>query len=164
MYGQETRARLCSPHRSLRENCPGIPPDPESLAFVVPDFENIERTQLDIGNPAGKGLSGLSEQINRCRAEEQKPTVAAPLVYENAKGLEQFRRPLHLVNDDQVLFVSGKVEGGIGQFLAVRCVLEVEIEARPLPRDESGQRGLACLTRAQDSHGRKLIQPGANDL
>ena len=87
-----------------------------------------------------------------------------PFVDEAAKGLEQFRRSLHLVEDDQLLFVPRQVKGGIAQLRAVRRVLKVEIDARSLLGDEPGQRGLACLARAEEGHGRELVQPGANEL
>lgn len=74
------------------------------------------------------------------------------------------RHPLDLVEDHQLLCVPGQVKCGIAQLLAIRCVLKVKIGARPLFGDKPGQRGLACLARAEEGHGRELVQPSANHL
>ena len=36
-------------------------------------------------------------------------------------------------------------------------------EKRSLIGDKPGQRGLVCLARTEKSHGRELVQPGANE-
>ena len=176
----EVRAHeVLSPHcarfvalgeKAVRESAP----DPEALARVstalatAVGFENVERLQLDVGDAAGQGLPRLPEQVDRRRAQQQESSrpnaAAAPLVDEAAKRLEQLRHALHLVQDHQLVFVSGQVEAGVGQPLAVRRILQVEIDARTLFGDELGQRGLACLAGAEQSHGRELVQAGTNEL
>jgi len=44
--------------------------------------------------------------------------------------------------------MSGQIEGGVGQLGAIRFAFKVEIDARALFGDKSGQRGFACLPRA----------------
>ena len=153
---------------ALREKAVGeAAPDPEFLARIAADFEDVERPQLDIGNAAGQGFARLPEQVDGRRAQQQeaaRPDAAAPPpVDQAAKRLEQFRHSLDLIQDHQLVFMAGQVKGGIGQLLAVRRVLEVEIDARPPFGDEPGQRGLARLTRAEQGHRRELVQPGADE-
>ncbi len=146
---------------------------PKRAARGATDLEDIERRQLDTGDAAGRGLAGRLQQVDRGRAQEQEspgPQAAtAPSVDQPAQGLEQLRQALDLVQDDQPVLVAGEVEGGVGQLVPVRCVLESKMDAGSpvsavMGGDPAGQRGLADLGRAEQGDGREPAQPGAKEL
>ncbi len=138
IFAPDRACRVALREKDVRKSAP----DPEFFARIVLDFENVERTQFDMGDPAGEGFSRLPEQFHRGRAQQQKSAAAdastPPPVDQAAQRLEQFRRSLHFVEDDQLVFMPGQIQGGVGQLLAVRRVFEIEINARPLFRNKPG--------------------------
>ena len=82
------------------------------------------------------------------------PGPAAPpaLVDQGAQRLEQFRRAMDLVQDDQPVLIGGEEKLGVRQLSAVRRRFQVEVERPGVFSDVERQRRLADLTRPDQSH------------
>ena len=94
----------------------GNPPRTYSwLCFSGGHFQHIQRRKLDIGDAPGEGF-GLPQQLDRCQPQKQEAArffaPPAALVDQPAQCCEQLRRPLYFVEDDQLVFMPGEVEGG----------------------------------------------------
>ena len=141
----------------------GNPPRSQSLVgSLATDLSGVERCQLQIANASCQRLARLLEQIDRRRAqhEESAGAPAAPpsRVDEPAQALEELRRALDLVEDDELVLVLRQVELGLGELGAVGLGLEIEIDRRPGCGHLQRQRCLAHLARPQQRHGRGLGQ------
>ena len=70
------------------------------MLLVGFDLQHVEWAKFQIGNPAGKGLARLAQQIDGCRSEQQELTCRLPtlnpLVNDAAQDLEQTRAPVEL--------------------------------------------------------------------
>ena len=143
-------------------------PDPQSVGRSSVELKHIERAELDIGDTPGKAFAGLLEQIDRGRAQQQKPAgpfvAPAAAVDESPQRFEQGGHALDLVEHDQLIFVVGEVEGRISELLPIGDGLKIEIDARAFFRDGFGERRLPDLPRPQKGHRRKLVQAGKDRL
>jgi hypothetical protein len=57
------------------------------------------------------------------------------LVDQTAQGCEELRRPLYFVEDHQLVFMAGEVEGRVGELFPVQRRFQVEMDALPVRRD-----------------------------
>jgi len=87
-----------------------------------------------IADPPGEAFPRLAEQIDRRRAEQQKSSgfspAAATRIDEAAKGLEQTRKPVYFVEDDELVGMVREIKLGFGEFRPVRIGFKVEINGR----------------------------------
>ena len=121
--------------------------------------------QLDVREPAGEAL-GLVQQQERRRSQDQKaagplPAATAP-IDDPAELLEELRRPMHLVEDDEAIVMRLEEGGRVVEAAPVVRQLQVEIERPLLARDLKGERRLPGLARAQQGHGGLPVESGAH--
>jgi hypothetical protein len=140
----------------------GCRAQPERVEAPAAGFEGVERGELEIADAPGERFARLPEQVDRRRAEgEEAALAAAPPpagVDQPSQALEELRRALDLVEDDELVVVLREVELGLGKLGAIGLGLEVEIDRRALSGDLERQRGLASLTRAEERNRRDFVQ------
>jgi hypothetical protein len=83
-------------------------------------------------------------------------------VYYAAQDLEQTRRTLNFIDDDETIAASTQIPRGVIELCQVRRVFQVQVIECAIrtcrPGKQVGQGRLARLTRSKQSHGRKLSQ------
>ena len=118
----------------------------------------VEWVELDVFDSPGEALARLPEQIQRSRAQHQEAArpfaPPAALVDQPAQLLEQFRRSVNLIQNDEAVLVLAEVERRLCELLPVRAGLEVEIDGLRALGDLERQRRLADLTRPEQGDGR----------
>ena len=112
-------------------------PHPQRIYRLRAGLKNVERSEFQIGDSTRQALSGLLEQAHGGRSQEQKPSIgfslAASPVNNAAELLKDLRRPVDLIEDDQLVFVVFEVLRGIEEFRPVALVLQVEVSRLSLP-------------------------------
>jgi len=113
--------------------------------------------------PVGETLARLLHQIERCRSEQQEASRPKPLgppaIDQPAQVLEQFRRAMNFVEDDELVLMAAEKEFGFGQVCAIGFRFEIEIDRRPLPADLLRQCRLADLAGSEQRDGRGAVEP-----
>ena len=84
--------------------------------------------------------------------------MPSPPVDDSTQALEQFRRPLNLVQDHQLVFMIGKVADWVRQFDPVGLVLKVQIDRSPCFSHLQSKRRLANLSRSQQDNRRRMSE------
>jgi hypothetical protein len=93
---------------------------PQALLCSVPsaDLEGIERPHVDVLDAASQRLARLTQQIDGGRAQQQEKTSAlsfAPRTVDHAaKCLEDLRRAVNLVQDDELIGMLREVQLRVG--------------------------------------------------
>ena len=72
-------------------------------------FEDVERAQIYVGDPAGETLAGLAQQVHGCRTQQKESSgpmsTAAALIDEAAQRAEKLRHAVDFVENDKPVFV-----------------------------------------------------------
>ena len=158
-FSRQVRLPLSPPARKLfRKSAP----HPERILVPCADFQHVERIELDVGDAAGQRFARLPQEVHRGRSQQQKPSRSpaspASTVDQAAQALEQARRAVDLVEDDQPLLVICQIQLGIGELGAVRGRLQVEIHRVHRTGDFESERRLADLARTEQGDGRILCK------
>ena len=88
--------------------------------------------------------------------------AAPPPIDDAAQRRKEFRQPMDLIQDDELILRVVEKERGLRQTVAVVAVLEVEIERVSSPADLQSQRGLADLPRADQGNSGLPLQGAIN--
>ena len=154
-----------------RENCAEIRLESTTPALSLARLADIERGKFQIRDTPCQTLAGLSQQVHRGRAEQQKLSrrfaLADSLVNDPAQYLHQLRRAMNLIEHHETAALRVEITVRVGEFFLVDGVLQVEIQtrlsrpspvspgARPsnVPRNGLRERRFADLARPYKSDG-----------
>ncbi len=104
----------------------------------------------------------MLKQIHRGRPQQQQTPVGAALgpapVDHSAQRLEDFRSPLHLVQNHKFALVIGHIAGGVGNAHPVLGLLEIQIDGVPPFADLESHGSFAHLSRSQQDYGWIVLQ------
>jgi len=104
----------------------------EIARLIGRGHQDIQATQLDIGDASGQAFRGLPQQLQGCRAEHQKLSVLAAgtavLVDQATQDSEQVRGALDLVQDDKLVGMQGQKRKRISQLDQVLRAFQVQIK------------------------------------
>ena len=150
--------RVVARQEAVREAAP----DPELVQRSLSHLGEVEGGEFNERDPPGQALAGLGQQVDRGGAQQQEPpgasALAPGLVDHAAQRFEQARRPVDLIEDDELPGMVGEVQGRLRQASAVSDGLQVQIDRWSLLGDRQRERGLAGLSWAEDGDGRRLLQ------
>jgi hypothetical protein len=136
--------------------------DPERVELRPTHLSKVERRQFHEGDPSRERLARLGQQRNRGGAQQQEASGACAFasapVDDASKRFEKAWCAMDLVEDHELVGVVGEVERGLGEACPIGCRLEVQICGRPSFGDTEGERGLAGLSRANQSDRRQMVQ------
>jgi len=110
-----------------------------------------------VGDPSGKRFRGLPKKVRPGAAEYQESGPPSRSVHKHPQDPEEPLAVLDLVNDDEPFQIL-ESQHRIGEAGSVGRVFQVERSDRArLSRNQAtGQRGLADLARAYETHDREL--------
>ncbi|MGA8041738.1 MAG: hypothetical protein WCA37_02950 [Terracidiphilus sp.] len=134
------------------------PAHPQAIDLGSLHFESIERRELKVGDAARQTFSGLLEKIHRCGSEQEEPAGAfaspSTAINQAAKTLEQLRRPVYFVEDDQLILVFREVALRIRELRPVGNGLKVQVEGWARVSHFESEGGFSNLAWAEESHSR----------
>ena len=107
-------------------------PYPKRIAPARARFQKIERRQFQIGDTARQGFSRLPQPIHRGGPQQQEAPGPAPLsppkIDQPAQSLENARKAMNLVEDDQLVRLGAEIQLRLGEPGLVRRRFEIQIE------------------------------------
>ena len=140
------------------------PAQPESVNgwTAGPGLGHGQGSHVHILDPARQALPRLAEQVNGGGAKDEEAAFAhafPPSPVDHApQGLEEFRRPVDLIENHKPVFETFQEEGRILQLAPVVRAFQVEVERRAGGGDFQGKRRLSHLPGADQGHRRLTIQ------
>lgn len=118
---------------------------------------------LEIGNASGEASARLAPEVDRRRAEQQKPPGPAPLaatgINQATQYLEEAGKTMDYVKNDEFVFMVRQIEFGLGELRPIGIRFQVEVNRRPGLGDFERQRRLSHLPRSDERDGRRFFQP-----
>ena len=120
---------------------------PQCVRVIGTDF--VERKSLNVNHfgTAGKRLTGLLKKIARCAPENQKLGRQWLPVCQNSKDLEDFRRSLYLVDNNEALPITERRHWLAEQDFYFG-LFQIKIVFRLWAKECSRECGFACLARS----------------
>ena len=131
---------------------------PEPVQRGGADLGEGEPGRIHEQDPPGQGLGDPPDEIPEALPSSRKTAFRCVIVAEGTQRLEEPRRPLHLVEDDQTLAHPQHPLGGGGKRLPDAGAFEIEEDrrTRPAVRDLPARVRLADLPGAEERGRRGL--------
>ena len=156
------RTQECAPPRHAvgivrgQERARESAPAPQVGQPVLVDLDRLKSGKLQVLDPSGQRLGGLTEQIGPGAAKDQEPAPGIR-VYQDPKDREQVAPTLHFIDDGDS--GDGLQRGhGLVQTCEIERIFEVEISGRVSRYDLPRQGRLPALPGSHDGNDRRAGQ------